>query len=214
MALATYSDLKTALSAYLIRIGDEAFEARTPEFIAMAESQLNRRLALRVMETTTTLTGTIGEDHLDLPDDFVEPTALHLTTFGTADELRPDVNGDMPYSLQNGVPAGWAIDGSQIRLDRPCDQAHTFTFRYRKSFALSDAAPTNWLLTNHPDAYLAASLGWGAAFALDDPAVLLWKAQAEEAINEIAWKESRSSRGTLRTDPALSGRGSFNIMSG
>ncbi|MCD1644157.1 hypothetical protein [Aurantimonas coralicida] len=214
MALSNYSDLKTALAAYLIRNGDEDFEGRTPEFIAMAESQLNRRLILRVMETTVPLTGTTGEAHIDLPPDYVEPIALHLTTYGTADELRPDVSGDMPYSLENGSPQGWAIDGETIRLDCPCDQAHTFTFRYRKSFALSDGSPTNWLLTNHPDAYLAASLGWGAAFALDDPSLARWKALAEESISEIAWQQSRSERGTLRVDPSLAGRGSFNIISG
>ncbi|WP_148640052.1 hypothetical protein [Aureimonas sp. AU20] len=154
-------------------------------------------------ETDLPLTGEVGSRNLALPADFVEPISLHLTSGGSYVELRPDVAGEMPLQSGQGSPNAWAINGSNIQIDTPCDRAYSFSFRYRAKFALSDDKPTNWLIENHPDVYLAASLGWGAAFVMDDASLAKWKALAEEAINSIGWQISRSRLTTATVDPAL-----------
>jgi hypothetical protein len=209
-----YSELQTAIIRYAMRTGDTEFSQALPSMIAMAESRLNRELPLRVMEDDEALTGTIGSRKLSLPDDFVEPISLHLTTAGRYVKLKPSVAGEMPLKQENGEPTAWCIDTGSIQIDTPCDQPHTFTFRYRKSFALSQTATTNWLLSNHPDAYLAACLVWGGVFMMDPEQTAVWKALLEEALAEIGWKESRSRVGTLSVDPALVCRGGFDIATG
>lgn len=213
-AITTYAELQDAIIRFPMRTGDAEFTADATTFIQLAESKLNRELALRVMEVDTGLTGTVGSRLMDLPADYVEPIALHLTTFDEWTELRPDVAGDMPLCMTNGIPDAWCVNGASIQLDTPCDQAHTFTFRYRKSFALSDDEPTNWLLTNHPDLYLAGSLFWGGGYMMAPAQATYWKAVLDEALGEVRWKESRSTLSTLRVDPALAGRGGFNINRG
>ncbi len=216
MAITTYSELQTAVANWLDRGGDAAFTARVPEFIALGESRLNRLLRLRVMQADTPLTGTIGLRTLALPTDFVEPIRLQLTTFGDFVRLAAQDASTMRYRMTNGTPQAWAVNGANIDVDCPCDQAHTFTFHYRKSFALSDTATTNWLLSNHPDVYLFAALVESGLFTEDASYLTGVHQRLDLAIEEILHKEARSeSLAILEVDPALGVRAkSFNIYSG
>lgn len=215
MAISTFAELKTAVANWLERSGDAAITASVADFIALAESRLNRMLKLRAMEATTTLTGTHSSRSLSLPTDYVEPKALFLTTFGAQDELRPFLAGTEAFGTTNGVPGAWTIDGANISLDVPCDQAHTFSFQYRQKFALSDAAPTNWLLTNHPDAYLFASLIEANVFLGDTETAVGWELRLTPSVEEINAKEGRSkSRAILTMDNALAATGGFQITRG
>lgn len=212
MAITTYSELQTAVQTWLDR---NDLSSNAADFITLAESRLNRVLPLRVNWTDATLTGTTGSRLLTLPTDFVEPVALFLTTFGVRTKLTPFVAGTIEAGTVNCAPIGWSINGASIELDAPCDQAHTFSFRYRKSFALSVSAPTNWLLTNHPDVYLFASLV-EAAFFIENPDFLTGCHQRLDlAINEVTVKEGRSNaQATLQADPALVSPSGFNINTG
>ena len=216
MALITdFTTLKSAAAQYAWRTGDSTFEDEIDGMIQLAGSRLNRKLALRVMEVDAALTGSVGSRSIALPADYVEPFALHLTTFGYARKLQPYVAGQMPLRSAQGTPQGWCIDGTNISLDHKCDQAHTFQFRYRKTFTLSEASPTNWLLTNHPDIYLAAVCVWGGVFMRDNEEATRHKIILEEGLEELSWQEARSiSIAPLRVDPALVSRSGFNIITG
>lgn len=210
-----YATLKTKVTEFAMRTGDAEFDGSSDTFIQLAESKLNRNLALRVMETEVPLTGVVSSAVLSLPGDYVEPFSLTLTTFGVVTPLTPAESGSMTQGLTNGVPTQWCIDGENIGLNLPCDQAHSFRFRYRKGFALSDDSPTNWLLTNHPDVYLAAALVWGGAYMRADEELSRWALILENAIEEIGWKEARGiALAPAQVDSALSVRSSFNIYAG
>lgn len=216
MAISTYAELKTAIATWLERSGDVAVTGNAADFVTLAESRLNRTLPLRAMETETTLTGTVSSRQLTLPSDYVEPKSLFLTTFGTQDWLRPFLAGTETLGTTNGTPTAWTINGTAISLDRPCDQAHSFLFRYRQRFALSDASPTNWLLSNHPDAYLFACLIEANIFLGDNDGAIAWELRLSQSLDQIADKEGRStSRAALTVDPALSAAAAgFSIRKG
>lgn len=213
MALANYTDLQTAIQNWMDRSDLSGYAA---DFITLAESRLNRILPLRVMHVDTTLTGSLGSRNpVTFPTDYVEPIALFLTTFGVRTLLKPFVVGTVALGTTNGVPNGWGINGAAIELDTPCDQAHTFSFRYRKSFALSSGSPTNWLMTNHPDIYLFSSLVELGAFIENVDLATGWQARLDAAIGELREKEARSTAiATLSVDPMISRRSGFNINSG
>ncbi|MCZ4270894.1 phage adaptor protein [Maritalea porphyrae] len=216
MALITdYDTLKTAVALYQWRTDDTAFENNVDSMIQNAGARLNRKLQLRVMQVNTDLTGTIGSREIALPSDYVEPISLHLTTFGEPCELRPSIAGQMPLHTGNASPDAWCIDGTNISLDHPCDVAHTFRFRYRKSLVLDATTTTNWLLTNHPDIYLAAVCVWGGVFMRDQEEAVKHKALLEEGLEELGNIESRNtSIAPLTVDAALVSRGGFNINNG
>lgn len=213
MAISTYSELQTAVSNWMVR-SDLAGSAA--EFITLAESRLTRKLPLREMWTTAPLTGAVDARTIALPTDYVEAAFLKLTTDGgRADPITPYTVDTLPYTQTSGSPCGWAVDGATIALDRPCDQAHTFDFRYRQRFSLSDGSPTNWLLTNHPDVYLAAVLMWGGAFVKNINEAVQWKGLLDEAIEELTWIEGRGDAlAPQQFDPALVSNRRFDLIRG
>lgn len=190
MAISTYTELKTSLVNWL-HIPE--LSSLTPDFISLAEATINRRLKARVFLANTDLTVTTGSRFIDLPSDYLEPRALWLTTWEPRQELVYKTAETLPVTGGSaGVPVYWAIEGNQIALDIEADQAHTFTFRYRQRFSLSSANPTNWLLTNHPDVYLYASLLSAAGHVRDNEQLAIWKQAFDIAIDEVEMQDNKT----------------------
>lgn len=219
MSLGTYSELKTSIETWLAR-SDTGITNNASDFVTLAESRLNRMLPLHINRVDLAMScAASSRNPTTFPIDFYEPIALYLTTFGVSTTLQPFVAGTMEYGLVNQIPTGWCISSSgsalRIDLDSPCDQTHTFSFRYRKSFQLSDSSTTNWLLTNHPDAYLSASLVEACTMLGYTEDAALWQGRLNLAIEEILDKEARLvSSAPLMTDTPLTGRRFFNFTAG
>lgn len=214
MAITTLAELKTAVQNWRDR-QDAAFTDRTGEFVTLAEARLNSLVPVRLAETNTTLTGTTDSREVALPTDFLEPIALFRTTGGDQYRLAPIIAGSYELNTTSGWPEAWMINGSNIDLDKPCDQEHTFLFRYRKKLFDLGTTDPNWLLTNHPDVYLNATLVEACVFEGDDAGVALYESRLQQAMRRVRWLEARSKAvAKLRVDPALStGGGAYNINS-
>ena len=201
MSLSNYSELQASVLEWMERAGQTG---QVADWIALAEARLNRELG--PVETNATLTGTPGSRALSISAlAMVEPVALFIADPGASDErlLPPLSPANMAYADTTGTPTNWTVDSpDEIRLNRPCDMAYAFRFRYRERFALATSA-TNWLLTNHPDVYLAASIVWGNAYNQDIAAASAWKGILDEAIPSIRHTIARTRKGSLKVDPAL-----------
>lgn len=83
-------------------------------------------------------------------------------------------------------------------------------------FALTDAAPTNWLLTNYPDVYLAAILVWGGFFMKDSADAQQWTSVLADGISDVQWIDARpTSLEALTFDEGLLPRNRyFNLITG
>jgi hypothetical protein len=57
---------------------------------------------------------------------------------------------------------------------------------------LSDAATTNWLLTQYPSAYLWGTLSFAAPYIGDDPRMQMWLAGREAAFERIRLADRRA----------------------
>lgn len=210
----SYATLRTAIAERREQVGNAAYEAFIPGFIALAEAGLNRHVPVRLAEVNTPLTAIPSNRFMALPSDYLEPIGLWMTTSGDEQKMTPLTAAGMAVSDANGTPAHWAIDGSNIAFECPADQAHTFRFRYRKKlFALASTDP-NWLLTNHPDAYLYASLVEAAEHELDFDAADRYRAHRKDATDQVRWLDARGKVAPLRVDPALMGRPAFNVATG
>lgn len=200
MSIANYTELKAAVTTWMSR-GDVAGQAA--DYISLAEAALNRELP--AVETDVALVGVQDSRRIDIAaQDCVEPIALFVAETGLNEvELVPLVDGTFPYRSASAYPRAWAIDGDGIDFDCPLDQAYPFRFRLRQRFALSDSAPTNWLLTNHPDVYLAASIVWGGVFIQDDPTMARWASILNGALPSVRNSIAQSKRATLLVDNAL-----------
>lgn len=213
MALANYTDLKTSIETWLARSGDATITGNAADLVTMAEARINRDLiALRINQVdNTSLTGSVGSRNLTLPSDYLAPISLWLTTNGTDDYLRPIVIGSMPLGTSNGTPQAWGIDGTNIALDVPCDQAHTFKFRYYARLDIA-ADTTNWLLTNYPDVYVYATLFEAAVLTGDVEAAQGYEAIYQQRVRGVRAVEALNARvAPLTVDPALVTAGGYNI---
>jgi|SRR5579859_3783999 len=212
MAITTYAELQAAAANWLVRAD---LTQRIPEFIALAEARLNRVLRARLAEAEAALTATVGARTIPLPAGFAEPLALWIIPAATREPLRFVEPSVMAASSQPGRPVNWSVDGTNLAFDRPCDQPYALVLRMLTKFALSDAAPTNALLSAYPDAYLFATLCEAGPFLRDDALAAAYDARLERAIGEINTKEARSrAMRTLVTDAPRRVGGDFDINRG
>lgn len=215
MNIVDYASLQTAVADYLNRTD---LTARIPDFIGLAEVWMMRKLRLRLLETDAALTGTVGSRTIALPADYREPLNLWWNNGVDRESLRFVSPVLIDVWVESSRPYQWAIDGTNIAFERPCDQAYSYTFRYRQKLALSDAVPTNVLLTQYPDIYLAACLVEAAPYMKDPEALQMWLDKRGHLEHDIREEEDRQkSLATLSTEPSMligrRGRG-FNILRG
>ena len=197
MALATYTDLKASVASWLHRAD---LTTLIPDLIALAESRLSADLDARPMESRTSLTATAGSAWVTLPADMLEMRRFTVQTdpvrvlnYSTPDQIA----ADFPVALA-GVPAVFAVIGSQAQLAPVPDSDYTLELTYQQRIpALSDSNTTNWLLTGFPNAYLYASLCEAAPWLQDDariPVLEAKYAQAVQGINSIDWYSGSTMR--------------------
>lgn len=200
--LASYTDMKSAVTNWMAR-ADVAGEA--DDFIDFAEARLNRELD--PIEQDTTLTGAANGNEIDVSSlSLDKPISLFLAQPGLNEvEMTPKAPGTFPFVSVSGRPRYYSVDikGGKIQFDRPLDGEYPFRFRFSQRFSLSDDAPTNWLLTNHPDVYLAAVLVWGGMFIRDSDFYNQWTSVLEPGIASVKHFIAQSKRGNLTVDPML-----------
>jgi hypothetical protein len=211
MPFTNYAELKASVVGWLHRAD---LVAQIPDFITLAETRLNRIAQVRSMENEVTLTLPANARTITLPVGFETPRAVWL---GRARELlSPATPEELPVTTAPGRPSYWAIDGTNLAFNCPADIQHTVMLRYRGGFKLSDAAPTNALLTKYPDVYLYGTLLEAAPWLRDNDSLQLWSQMYRTTVNEINATESRARAvAPLRTEIAqVLGRESFDIYRG
>lgn len=192
-----YADLKADIIKHIKRPN---LTSEAGNFVARGEDVLNRKLP--EIEATATLACTIGSRTVDLSSLAIKrPNALFLKD-GTQ-EIELDVIANMARTDDAGRPRGYEISREVITFERPCDAAYSLRLVYIQRFALSDAVTTNWLLENHYDAYLAASLVAAYARQEDLSNAGAWQQQLGSLIRDIKIEIASFKRADLRVDPAL-----------
>lgn len=208
MSISNYSELKTAISDWMARNDVSGVAA---DFITLGEAKLNRLLG--PVGTTALLTGVIGSKTIDISSlSISEAQNLYITDGNAEWFMTPRTLGTYTMNSTSGRPSIWAIEGTTITMDRLLDQAYSFRFVYEGRFALSDAAPTNTVLTENPDVYMAASIVWGSVYTKDLSGGAMWKQLLDEFLTETANAQSRMKRSQLTVDRAVGmiGRGRYS----
>ena len=204
MAVTNYAELQTAITNWMARSdlsGDAA------EFIELAEKRLNREL--RGIQAEQTLTGIAASRDISLTAYSVdEPLNLFITDGSDEYEVAKVAFSEQRHITGSARPRNWSVyNNDTIRFDRALDQAYPFRLIYEPKFALSDAVTTNWLLDNHSDVYLAASIVWGGMFTQDIEQVSMWASVLMDGVDSINLHNARFRKGRLHVDPALASTG-------
>lgn len=193
MALTTYTELKTSIADWLNRTD---LTATIPDFISLAEAQIERQLRTRQMLTRTTLT--IDAEFEATPADFLEIRALKLTStnpdtplsFMTMDSLDEQSLID----TGSGRPKYFTVVGTDFRFVPTPDATYTSEIVYFANLSkLSSSVSTNFLITSSPDIYLYGSLLQAAPYLQDDARIPVWTTLYERALSDLQLADDRGS---------------------
>lgn len=213
MSITNYSELKTAVANWQHRT-TASFTGRVPEFITLFEAAANATIRLRENEVEAALAAVPGSPFIDLPADYQAPVSLKL---GPARQRlvfkAPD---QLPYRPAQGPSGRWTVKDTRIQTERDADQAYAYTFRYHRTFGLSEASPANTLLTRYPNVYLYGALLEAAPYVRDLALIGLWQARYDRARGELDRAEAEQKKNAmLGVDPALLSRaGAFSFLEG
>jgi hypothetical protein len=193
LALTTYANLKTAIADWLER---DDLSARIGDFITLAEAHINRTLRVRQMVRRSQ--ATITDAYSAAPPDLAEVIALTLD--GAA--LEPTPLGVLGTGPEMGRPRRFAQVGPEIRYWPAPDRAYVADLTYyARTPALSDEAPTNWLLAEAPDVYLYGALLQAAPYLHDAESASTWGQLYAAALGALR-EAQRTLVGGLRTEIA------------
>ena len=188
---ATYAELKDHVADWLHR-GD--LVVQIPQFIAMGESWLNRKLRIAPMVS-------------------FEQKTLYANAYTVAkptrcaDVLGVSVNGSRlflgsgltPLSDDKGLPTQWEPVGQAIWFDRYADLTYSPDIRFLQAFDI-EADSINWLLQNAPEAYLYSALMHSSQYVLDDPRLANVVGQARAIVDELNQAYPVPNTDTLATE--------------
>lgn len=199
MAISTFTELKSAVADWLNRTD---LTSAIPNFIVLAEARLKRDPRVRRLESHGALSVDAASE--TLPTDLLSLEALYHdgpTVYGPIEIVGQEQLGTMRGLWgDSGIPRYAAVVEGDLHLAPVPDSAYSLKLSYWQGItALSDAAPTNWLLTAHPDVYLYASLVETAPYLKDDSRVVTWEQQLEQRLEGMrldAWNRQWS--GTMR----------------
>lgn len=185
MAISTKTELETAVAAWLRR---PSAASLIPDWITLCEKDMQRRLKVGDQELSATLTTTANVTTVALPAGLTKVRRLRFLYNGQYRDLWPvalapsDVgNSDVP-----GPPIAVSMQGSNFVVRPTPNDAYSMPIDYYGKFTpLSSDDPTNWILTDHPDAYLYGTLLQSAPYLGTDQRLPLWQAGYENALEGI-----------------------------
>lgn len=181
-----------------------------PLCVGFATAKFNRLLRVRDMERRSVATVDATLEFVDLPDDLLDivrirpvtPAASPPLDSYTYDQFQQVIAGRPASAAPPTVPQFFARWGQQIMVGpAPTGVSYELEVLYHGEIpTLSEAGPTNWMLTKNPDAYLWETLVATAPFLRDDERIEVWQGLAERVLGEVIAAHERTvlQGGTMR----------------
>lgn len=214
----TWTELKANVADWLNR---SDLTTQIPEFIGYAERRFNR--VLRVPEMEDSVTASSSAATITLPANVLQVRSIYISSEDPTIALEQLPIWDLKHLYRDGdtgEPAHYAIQsGNELVFGPTPDASYTYILNYYEKIpALGASQADNWLLTAHPDIYLAATLAEAFSFLRDEERMSVWEQKASGRVAELnqlalrRWQNQGPKR--LRTDLGLIGGSRFNINTG
>ena len=196
MALASYSNLQTAVADWLNR---DDLSSQIPDFIRLAEAEIRRILEadeLRVVGTVS-----LDSGQVDLGSGVRNLESLALTTLGSDGRVEI-VTPERLFWLRGlfgqtaGIPRFAALVNGDILTAPIPDTTYTADVVYSAALVPLETTSPNWLLTNHPDVYLYGALLASAPFIREDERLSVWQTLFDRAMGQLKLQRDRAAYGT------------------
>jgi len=190
----TWTDLKATLANWLAR--DDLSTSEIPEAIALFERRAQRTIFAPEREATTMLT--LDAEAVALPADHWGIRALFIDADPKV-VLEPMTLGELRSAYAaaaTGRPRNYAVRGEQLVLGPAPDAGYTARLTYIQAIpALGAAQAANWLLSDHPDAYVHGALAELHLLLGDEARAAIHERVLQRIISEIDASAVRRSAG-------------------
>ena len=191
MAISTFQELQDGVSNWLDR---SDLSARIPEFITLAEAQMNRMLRIRLMEGRYTASTVKGQRNYALPTDYRQMRALRINQdpIRVLQYLSPQNMDSVWAGSYTGTPCAYTIVANDIRLGPSPDSVLELDIDYYRAVSpLSGSNTTTTMLTQNPDIYLYGSLMAAEPFLMNDERLAVWGALFDKAVRNMESQDAR-----------------------
>ena len=207
-----FGELKTSIANHLHRTD---LTSVIPDFVIFAESTIQNDPSpsemmvlpgIRTKDQVTRLTSVINAEYEDAPTDLlsIKDAQINNDPVQPLTYLTPnEMSFKYPTSL-TGTPEAYTLHGDEFQFKPIPSGDLTLEISYVKRYAaLSADTDTNWLLTNHPMAYLYAALVAASSYVQEDPTMwaTMYKSIAY-GINGMADKGQHPSRLSAKVSTA------------
>lgn len=171
-------------------------DSQVPDFITLAEDELNTDLRMRLMEVDQTLILPAGMNTVEIPARYLEPMFLEIVWGDTQENERLTYLSPEQMTLQDSTgvavePEYWTINGANIEFPEPADQDYTLRFRMLRGFDIANDG-TNAVLAKYRGLYLYGALLQAAPYMRDDPRIAVWGSMYTNLLRKANSKEARS----------------------
>ncbi len=190
MALNTFTALKASVADFLNR---DDLTAVIPDFISLAEAQINRDVRHWKMEARSSGQQSVADEYMQIPADWVETIRLHLTGSGTSvvNLISRDSMADKRSSAEDvsGTPIFYTHADGQFQLYPTPSEDTDFELLYYQKIPSLISNSDNWLLLEAPDVYLYGALLHSAPYLAEDQRVAIWAQMYSAAVarlNEVS----------------------------
>ena len=198
MAITDYASLQAEVAAYLHRAD---LTAVIPDFITLAEIEINADLRLKPMETALVLTTAAGTGTVALPADFAQMRLAYVVSGALITELgylAPDnLRRLYRQASATGLPRRYSIEGANMVLGPVPDSAYAINGIYYTRLPALASGP-NWLVQQAPSVYLYGALKQAAPFLGNDARLALWSQLYDQITAKLTMADQRGQHaGTL-----------------
>lgn len=182
MSITTYGELKSAIGDFLNR---DDLTAVIPTFISLGEARIARDLNHWKQEKRVTTD--IDERYEDLPTDWISIIQVQHTDGGViSSSSSSEMASKRAQSSTAAKPRYWRMTANEMEFYPTPDATYNITMLYRARIpALTDADPSNWLLTYSPDVILYAALMQSAPYLADDARVAVWGSMYQSGVEAL-----------------------------
>jgi len=219
--MSSLGQLKTSVDAWLARDDVAVTNADFPQILAIAESNIARDLRLAIQEATATLN--ITGQSIDLPSDFLEARNpfiddnIRRIEYMTPQALRESsawqngragafytLEGNNASPLTAGALTWQMTIAGPGSVSTPVDVQINYWARFP---ALVNDPDTNWLMVNHYDIYLYATLRAACEYIQEDVLEDRYQAKYDMAIEKQNRHENRKRYGAMPKQAYANPRG-------